>query len=193
MEPFNVSDTERKYPVKPVVTLHSDQPVPFAIRTITADDIELLRTWKNAHRKFFFYKEIISEEQQQAWFKRWLLEEHDHLFIVEVDKRSVGCIGTRLFQGTADVYNVILGDKQFKGSGIMSEALLATVAFSQFLYSGLPVCVRVLQDNPAIGWYERNGFTRIMANEEFVTLKWARPVVSRFQCNMSLQIPFQHV
>ncbi len=179
--------------MKPVATLHAEHPVPFDIRTITADDIELLRAWKNAHREFFFYKEIITEEQQQAWYKRWSLEAHDHLFVVEVDKRSVGCIGTRLFQDTADVYNVILGDKQFGGTGIMSEALCATVAFSQLLFPCLPVCVRVLQANPAVGWYERNGFTKISANDEFVTMKWMRPIVRRFQCSMTLSIPYQHV
>jgi RimJ/RimL family protein N-acetyltransferase len=179
--------------MKPVVTLQSDQPVPFVIRSITVDDIELLREWKNAHRKFFFYKEIITEEQQQAWYKRWSQEMQDHLFIVEVDKHSIGCIGTRLFHDTADVYNVILGDKQFSGRGIMSEALCATVAFSQLLYSGLPVCVRVLQTNPAIAWYEKNGFARITANDEFVTMKWTRPILSHFHCNMTLTIPPQSV
>lgn len=73
----------------------------------------------------------------------------------------------------------------------MSEALCATVAFSQLLYFDLPVCVRVLQTNPAIGWYERNGFTRIASNDEFVTLKWTRAIPSRFQCNMTLSIPFR--
>jgi RimJ/RimL family protein N-acetyltransferase len=177
--------------MKPIATLHADQPVRFSMRTIGADDIELLRGWKNEHRQFFFYKEIITGEQQQAWYRRWSQETHDHMFIVEVEKRSVGCIGTRLFQDTADVYNVILGDKQFGGKGIMSEALCATVAFSQLLYPGFPVCVRVLQTNPAIGWYERNGFTRIAANDGFVTMKWTRAIPSSFQCNMTLLIPFR--
>jgi RimJ/RimL family protein N-acetyltransferase len=177
--------------MKTIATLHADQPIPFSMRTIGADDIELLRGWKNAHRQFFFYKEIITPEQQQAWYRRWSQEPDDHMFVVEVENRSAGCIGTRLFQDTADVYNVILGDKQFGGKGIMSEALWATVAFSQFLYQRLPVCVRVLQTNPAIGWYERNGFTRIAANDEFVTMKWTRAIPNRFQCNMTLSIPFR--
>jgi RimJ/RimL family protein N-acetyltransferase len=177
--------------MKPVATLHAEQPVPFDIRTVTENDIELLRVWKNAHREFFFYKEIITEEQQKAWYTRWSQEANDHLFIVEVDKLSVGCIGTRLFQDTADVYNVILGDKQFGGTGIMSEALCATVAFSQFLYPGLPVCVRVLQSNPAIGWYERNGFSRIADNAEYATMKWMRRSAHAYACDVKLSIPFR--
>lgn len=177
--------------MKPIATLHADQPVPFSMRTIGAADTELLRKWKNDHRQFFFYKEIITEEQQQDWYRRWSLEVHDHMFIVEVDHQNVGCIGTRLFQDTADVYNVILGEKQFGGKGIMSEALCAIVAFSQLLYPQLPVCVRVLQSNPAILWYERNGFARIAANNEFVTMKWARTIPRPFQCNLTLSIPFQ--
>jgi len=179
--------------MKPVAKLYADWPILFSMRTIGADDIELLRGWKNEHRQFFFYKEIITEEQQQAWYRRWSLEAQDHLFIVEVENRSVGCIGTRLFQDTADVYNVILGDKQFGGKGVMSEALCATVAFSQLLYAGLPVCVRVLQTNPAIGWYERNGFSRVAANDEYVTMKWMRAIPDRFTCTMTLSIPFPQV
>jgi RimJ/RimL family protein N-acetyltransferase len=177
--------------MKPIATLHSNLPVRFSLRTIGAADVELLRGWKNEHRQFFFYKEIITGEQQLAWYQRWSQEPHDHMFVVEAENRSVGCIGTRLFQDTADVYNVILGDKQFGGKGIMSQALCATVAFSQLLYPGLPVCVRVLQANPAISWYERNGFIRIAANDEFVTMKFAPVIARRFQCNMTLSIPFR--
>ena len=177
--------------MKPIATLFVDQPVPFSMRTIGVDDIELLRGWKNEHRQFFFYKEIITREQQQEWYRRWSQEMHDHMFIIEVENRSVGCIGIRLFQDMADVYNVILGDKQFGGKGIMSEALCVTVAFSQLLYPGTPVCVRVLQTNPAIAWYERNGFARIAANDEYVTMKCTRAIPSRFKCNMTLSIPFR--
>jgi len=179
--------------MKPIATLYADQPIPFSMRTIGTGDIELLRGWKNAHRQFFFYKEIITGEQQQAWYRRWAQEMHDSMFIIEVANLSVGCIGTRLFQDTADVYNVILGDKQFGGKGVMSEALCATVAFSRLLYPGLPVCVRVLQTNPAIGWYERNGFVRIAASNEYVTMKYTRAISSHFKCNMTLSIPFRQV
>ena len=177
--------------MKPIATLYADHPVPFSMRTIGADDIEPLRCWKNEHRQFFFYKEIITGEQQQAWYRRWSQEMHDHMFIIEAENRSVGCIGARLFQNTVDVYNVIFGNKQFGGKGIMSEALCATVAFSQLLYPGLLVCVRVLQTNPAIGWYERNGFARITANDEYVTMKWTRAIPSHFNCNMTISIPFR--
>jgi len=179
--------------VKPVVTLYAKQPVPFVLRSIKEDDIQLLRQWKNDHREFFFYKQIITVDQQKEWFTRWSSETCDHLFVVELKGASIGCIGARLFQETVDVYNVILGDKAFKGQGVMSEALRAVVAFSQFLYSGLPVCVRVLQTNPAVGWYERNGFARITANDEFVTMRWERPILSHFQCNMTLTLPCQQV
>ncbi|MDD5676909.1 MAG: GNAT family N-acetyltransferase [Kiritimatiellae bacterium] len=177
--------------MKPIATLYADQSIPFLMRTIGADDIELLRGWKNEHRQFFFYKKIITLEQQQAWYQRWSQEMHDHMFIIEVENRKVGCIGIRLFQDTADVYNVILGDKQFGGKGIMSQALCATVAFSQLLYPVIPVCVRVLQTNPAIAWYERNGFARIAANDEYVTMTCTRAIPICFKCNMTLPIPFR--
>ncbi len=175
--------------MKPIATLCASHPIPLSLRTIDEEDIEQLRKWKNEHRDFFFYKKVINEGEQKAWYQRWAQEDLDNLFIVESADQKVGCIGVRKFENTADVYNVILGDKRFGGTGLMSEALCATVAFGQMLYPGLPVCVRVLRANPAIGWYERNGFVRTAENDEFVTMVWQRKPSKSYRCNLELSIP----
>ena len=177
--------------MKPDVIIRATNPTPFLLRSIDVDDIELLRGWKNEHRQYFFYKEIILEEQQRAWYSRWAIEPNDHMFMVEIDGRPIGCVGVRLFEGTADVYNVILGDKSFGKTGIMSEALCATVGVAQFLYPEVPVCVRVLTVNPAIGWYEKNGFVRSAENGDHVTMNWERPITTQYPCEIKVSIPFR--
>jgi hypothetical protein len=154
------------------------------------DDIEQLREWKNAHRLFFFHKDIITPEQQSAWYLRWSQETHDHMFMVDVDGCAIGCVGVRRFEGTMDAYNIILGDKTFEGRGIMSVALGAVGAFAMMLYPSLPICVRVLMTNPAVGWYKRNGYRLVAENAEYVTLEWDCNFRNDVQCALNVTLPF---
>ena len=176
--------------MKASAILTCSRPVSFQLRSIQGSDIERLREWKNAHRQFFFHKEVITSGQQLAWFNRWSAEPHDHMFVVEVDGCAVGCAGVRLFEGTVDAYNIILGDKSFEGKGIMSAALTAVGAFAMFLYPALSIRVRVLAANPALGWYKRNGYRQIAGNAEYVTLEWDQSVADDVQCNLRVSLPF---
>jgi RimJ/RimL family protein N-acetyltransferase len=176
--------------MKPDVRMRVQGPAPCVLRSIGADDIECLRKWKNDHRQFFFHKAPISAEEQQAWFRRWSQNVHDHMFIVVADGGAIGCLGVRVFEGTADAYNIILGDKRFHGRGIMSAALHALGAFALLLYPELPVRVRVLATNPAVGWYARNGFRQVAGNSEYVTLEWDRRVAHGAQCTLTVSLPF---
>lgn len=176
--------------MKPAVKIIIDAQRDLLMRSVNWDDVELLRIWKNDHREFFFHKTTITEEQQKNWFAKWFGEKNDHLFMVECKKEKVGCIGARLFNNTVDVYNVILGDKSFKGSGVMSEVLLATLALCNFLYPGKPVCVRVLKNNPATGWYRRNGFVQKSEGNDFVTMEWEGASLKTYECELSICLPF---
>ncbi len=159
------------------------------LRTIVREDIELLREWKNQHRQFFFHKGNITEKEQSEWYERWSQFDDDHLFMIISGSERVGCIGTRFYNKTSDIYNVILGAKEYGGKGVMADALYATIAISQFLRPAAAVCVRVLRENPAVGWYKRNGFVEVTANVEFVTMMWSRIMHKDFKCEMSLVIP----
>lgn len=146
-----------------------------AIRTITSADLENLRNWKNAHRMFFFHQQEIQPTQQLQWHAGYLQRTDDYMFIVEADGRSIGCMGIRLLANSWDVYNVILGATELTGRGLMGRAFQLMLRFARERRQH-PINLKVLKQNPAIGWYQKNGF-QIMADggDYFVMLHSAAP------------------
>ena len=61
------------------------------------NDLENLRQWKNEQREFFFHKDIITIEQQCAWFAKFKARKHDYMFIVDLNGKAIGCMGASRF------------------------------------------------------------------------------------------------
>ena len=57
----------------------------------------------------FSDQEIITPEAQGRWFKNYQERPDDWMFVVRVEGQTIGCMGFRLIDLEADVYNVILG------------------------------------------------------------------------------------
>lgn len=140
------------------------------LETAGVDDIEKLRLWKNENRQYFFNKYIISESDQAKWFNDFLMIEDDYIFIIKYGGVGIGCIGFRMLNGVIDVYNVIIGDKQYLSKGIMSFALVLMCSFILDNYNN-DITVRVLLDNPAREWYVKNNFLEICKKEDHVFMK----------------------
>jgi RimJ/RimL family protein N-acetyltransferase len=144
------------------------------LRSVQSTDGEQLRVWKNSNRRFFFCKDEITEEAQARWIAGYLGRPDDYLFLVECEARAVGCMGFRSLDGEVDVYNVILGDTTLRGSGVMSLALRMMLGFARRVSER--VSLKVLKDNPAIRFYEHNGFLRKSDHGDHLkmTLDWSR-------------------
>jgi RimJ/RimL family protein N-acetyltransferase len=144
------------------------------LRSISDRDQEYLRDWKNANRHSFFHTSLISPEQQLTWFRGYLERSDDYMFMVTDGEVRVGCMGIRIVDGAWDIYNVILGDARFKGRGLMSDGLqlLCSYALKQ---QPVPIGIKVLKANPALGWYLRNGFGVVGDHAEHVCLAPAPP------------------
>lgn len=128
-----------------------------ALRGALFSDLESLRDWKNANRKYFFHQEVITGKDQAAWWTGYLARPNDFMFMVEHEQRPVGCLGYRTLDDSIDVYNVILGDHESHKKGIMSWAIQTLCSY--LLAEGhTTIGVRVLRTNPAVQWYEKNGF-----------------------------------
>ena len=142
--------------------------------TITPADLENLREWKNTHRSSFFYQEIITSEQQAQWFQGYLARAHDYMFVVQCTDESVGCMGFRILDQRADIYNVILGRPESSGKGLMSQAirLLCSLIAAEFTRD---IGAQVLLSNPARAWYRKNAFreTRFFETYVEVQLDWS--------------------
>ena len=149
----------------------ADPAVPrVLVRAATADDMDLLRQWKNRFRTSFFFKGIITPAMQSDWFAAYQAREDDHMGVIIANGERVGCIGYRRKGDAIDVYNVILGVDGIGGRGIMTTALDLMCADARQRYPGFPIQVSVLKDNPALAWYYRRGFTCVREHDDHVEL-----------------------
>lgn len=128
-----------------------------ALRAAEERDLPALREWKNSQSEFFFFKGQISAEQQAAWFAGYQERPEDFMFMVDADTETIGCMGIRQLDDGWDIYNVILGSAAHSGKGLMSQAFQAMLAFAT-QRAARPITLKVLKHNPAVGWYQKNGF-----------------------------------
>lgn len=66
------------------------------LKRLTHDKIELLRQWRNDPKiqQYMFYREYITPEMQERWFKN-LDKKCNYYFIIEYDGKEIGCINIR--------------------------------------------------------------------------------------------------
>jgi ribosomal protein S18 acetylase RimI-like enzyme len=144
------------------------------LRRAERSDAERLRLWKNAHRTAFFFDQQISEDMQAAWFAGYLARADDHLFVLELHGRAVGCLGVRFDQGLGEIYNVILADLSLRRRGLMTAALQTLLDFASD--ASARIVVRVRRDNDALRFYQRNGFVVVAERDNSFELRLeARP------------------
>jgi len=151
-----------------VLDIQSDPELK--LRTINRDDLEDLRNWKNTHRTSFFHQELISAEQQQQWYQGYLQRAHDIMFIISYSDQPIGCIGFRRLEDKVDIYNVIMGNQQLSGKGLMRKALHRLIDEAATRLPGLPVTLVVLKGNPAVEWYLKSGFTVASECDSYLNL-----------------------
>lgn len=147
----------------PKIRLLEPQPLQnFRLRYIEGRDLELLREWKNENKKCFFYQNEISPKQQRQWFLGFIERAYDYMFMVELVSKtsldSIGCMGFRVIDNVIDVYNVIRGNKIDAGF-TMGDALHLMLNFVVLEFYNKDIISKVLSDNPAIKWYQKNGFS----------------------------------
>lgn len=75
------------------------------LRPVTQDDLEMLRTWRNAPSvsQFMVSQDIITPEQQTAWFKKVSRDPKQLHFIITYKDQPIGAANLRVLQG-ADLY-----------------------------------------------------------------------------------------
>lgn len=137
------------------------------IQTISSEDIELLRKWKNKNRNNFFYKRIISKKDQLSWFQKYTNTKDNYIFIIKKLDKKIGCIGFRLIENYIDIYNVILDNKKFEHKGLMSLALQLMCSFIMDKYEN-EITLKVLSNNPTVNWYKKNCFKEIYSKDDYI-------------------------
>ncbi len=155
------------------LTLKEVREVSICLATYA--DLDLLRMWKNENTQSFFHKAKISASQQKRWFSRYLLRGDEYMFIALINQKiRFGCLGCRYSEAEGwDIYNVINGSSATRGRGFMSVALQQLISFCQCKPQA-PITLKVLANNKAHLWYEKNGFVTRQTNADFILMEYDR-------------------
>ena len=171
--------------------INSPSNPDFRLRSIESGDMEDLRVWKNANKASFFLKDDITHEQQRVWFNHFCHRLADHMFVVEQRTEEVwakiGCMGFRLLpeEGCVDAYNIIRSRKIEPASFNMSQPFKTMLAYACRLHDNLPIRCKVLTENPAVSWYERNGFSQVEQLEGFVLMELDKNTIANLELNIN--------
>ena len=166
----------------------------FRIRDIDEGDIEDLRQWKNQNRQSFFLKEEVTPEQQAGWFTKFRERDDDRMFVVEQKVEGnwlkIGCMGFRVLEeeGCVDAYNIIRSRKLEPANFVFADPFKLMLAYAGALHPEMPIQCKVLSGNPAVEWYERNGFSKKEEREGFFLMELDKNVIDevRFTENSEL-------
>ena len=163
------------FPQKTLPDTVSLADIGVRLRGAGADDLELLRLWKNENRAAFFDQREITPEQQAKWFSGYLTRPDDRIYLVEERGPegwvTFGVLGVRLLERTVDIYNVMRGPSVTAGKGKLGKALTAVCGMGARTY-GLPVTCKVVLDNTARSFYEHNGFELTSSEHGYHLLTW---------------------
>lgn len=137
---------------------------------VVGNDLEFLRRGKNDNRASFFHNAVITRSEQRAWFGRYQGSNREHMFIVCSSAKRVGILGLRLIgEGKAELYNVMrVGPGTADTHGLMSRALNALIQHYSSVHGVEDFLAVVVRGNPALKWYQRNGFQIRSENDEAV-------------------------
>ncbi len=144
----------------------------FLLQTISEEDLENLRIWKNSNRKSFFYQNEITPEQQMQWFESFRIRPEDWMFIVSWKMKPFGCVGARLLEREWDIYNVIRGERVKGSEGGMRWSMEKVIQWIQTRKPDAPIQAKVLKTNPAKTWYQKMGFEEIGIESDYYLISW---------------------
>jgi RimJ/RimL family protein N-acetyltransferase len=147
------------------------------LRSISFDDLENLRRWKNENSNAFFHKKTITPAEQEEWFSKYMANSNNYMFVIEYRLLPIGCIGFRMIDGAADVYNVIIGEAGYKRKGLMSSSLALLCSYIINEHAKV-IGIKVIKTNEAArNFYLKNGFIAVTVDVDHISMsldpKWS--------------------
>jgi len=135
------------------------RPLQAADAEISVRDVVLLTEWRNKYRSSFLTDFQATEERTRRWLTTVAGPDPSRiLFMVEAaGGNPFGHVGLCNVDGTyGELDNLIRGEEGPRGS--MLAAALAVCAWARLDLGLERIGVRVMADNPAVGFYEKLGF-----------------------------------
>lgn len=157
-------------PFKNVCIAATLESTPFNIFLLTKgveknySMMERLGRWRKKNEKWYLSQFPISPRRTKLWFIYHVTAQPDRLlFIISKRRKYIGHVGLFRFDfltNSAEIDNVLRGEKEFKG--IMSSSVLAVMKWGEQNLHIKNYSLKVLSDNHrAIKMYERLGFRTV--------------------------------
>lgn len=146
------------------------------LKRITINDLEQLRQWRNSDfvRSKMVLKEIISKEQQLAWFKS-IDNALNYYFIIEFEQKNVGVINAKNFSFASGFGEggIFIGEPEYESS---FAAVYASLCLLNFVFYGLENVqksrIRILKSNErAIQYNKLLGYEILSEKDESLLLE----------------------
>jgi RimJ/RimL family protein N-acetyltransferase len=154
------------------------------LRLLREKDLPLTRSWRNQDhiRRWFFYSEIITDEQHQNWFNQYQERDDDFTFIIEEAQagyRPVGQVALYHIDWPArraEFGRLMIGELDAAGKGLALAATRAALLIGFGQLELREIYLNVLAKNQrAIQIYEKVGFTITEASSETIGMSIFSP------------------
>ena len=135
------------------------------LRPLTADDLEMVRTWRNSEAvaQYMYTAQPVSAEEQQAWFERISTDASKEYWVIMHQGRPVGV--ANLYAINADFrscyWAFYLGDENLRGSGLGAKVEMAVLGyvFEERKLNKL-LCEVFVSNDKVVAMHEKFGFRR---------------------------------
>lgn len=135
------------------------------LRPLTADDLELVRTWRNSEAvaQYMYTATPVSAEQQQEWFVRISTDVSKQYWIIMQQEQPVGV--ANLYAINSDFrscyWAFYLGQQNLQGSGLGARVEFAMLeyVFGERKLNKL-LCEVFVSNDRVIAMHEKFGFRR---------------------------------
>jgi RimJ/RimL family protein N-acetyltransferase len=158
------------------ITLQKINAYGIELIPLQKSDLELVRNWRNAPEiaMYMEYKNHISMEQQQVWYKN-IVDQQDYYFVIALSDKKIGVIHINLFDETRTTAHVglYIADSMIIGTGLALKASLALLDFAFYTLNLHTVYAKTHQENTqALAYNLFLGFEKFDVNSNhFVLLK----------------------
>lgn len=135
------------------------------LREINYNDLPKMVSWRNKNRKWFLDQKILTQQDQEKWFKNYLENDLDKMFIIEAKEGTaigtVGIYNIDYHKREAEFGRLIIGEDVFKGKGMAKEANMLLLKYAFEKLDLIKIYLKVFHDNiKAIELYKRCGFKK---------------------------------
>lgn len=125
-----------------------------SLKQITIEDLEFARRLRNKNRRYFFNSNYITQEENQAWFRKILQDNLFVFYIIWLEKRRIGTVSYKMNRNHAEIGNVLISNT-YRGKGYFHKTMEVLLS----LYPRRDVFVKVQPENSnAINVYLSLGF-----------------------------------